>query len=89
MGTVFRCAIATVRAIRNPSADVGVALKTTVKGHHPAITEPKRFASAASAALDKGDIRVADPYHLNIQVGLNMGNPLLALLQQKVFGNAY
>jgi integrase len=44
MSTVFRFAIATGRAIRNPAADVGVALKTTVKGHHPAITEPKRFA---------------------------------------------
>lgn len=43
MNTVFRFAIATGRAIRNPAADVGVALKTTVKGHHPAITEPKRF----------------------------------------------
>ena len=44
MSTVFRYAIATGRAVRNPAADVGVALKTTVKGHHPAITEPKRFA---------------------------------------------
>jgi len=42
--SVFRFAIATGRAVRNPAADVGVALKTTVKGHHPAITEPKRFA---------------------------------------------
>jgi integrase len=44
MSTVFRYAIATGRAVRNPAADVGVALKTTVKGHHPAITEPQRFA---------------------------------------------
>lgn len=44
MSTVFRYAIATGRAMRNPAADVGVALKTTVKGHHSAITEPKRFA---------------------------------------------
>ena len=44
VSTVFRYAIATGRATRNPAADVGVALKTTVKGHHPAITEPKRFA---------------------------------------------
>ena len=42
--SVFRYAIATGRAIRNPAADVGVALKTTVKGHHAAIVEPKRFA---------------------------------------------
>ena len=44
MSTVFRHAIATGRAVHNPAADVGVALKTTVKGHHPAVTEPKRFA---------------------------------------------
>ena len=44
MSTVFRYAIATGRAVRNPAAEVGVALKTTVKGHHPAITELKRFA---------------------------------------------
>ena len=44
MSTVFRYAIATGRAIRNPAADVGVALKTSVKGHHPAITDPIRFA---------------------------------------------
>ena len=43
ISTVFRYAIATGRAVRNPAADVGVALKTTVKGHHPAITEPKRY----------------------------------------------
>jgi integrase len=42
--SVFRFAIATGRATRNPASDVGVALKTTVKGHHPAITEPMRFA---------------------------------------------
>jgi hypothetical protein len=41
---VFRYAIATGRAVRNPAADVDVALKTTLKGHHPAITEPTRFA---------------------------------------------
>ena len=44
ISNVFRYAIATGRAVRNPASDVGVALKTTVKGHHPAITEPKRFA---------------------------------------------
>ena len=43
MSTVFRFAIATGRAVRNPAADVGVALKTTVKGHHAAIVEPIRF----------------------------------------------
>jgi len=40
---VFRYAIATGRAVSNPAAELGAALKTTVKGHHPAITEPKRF----------------------------------------------
>ena len=44
LSTVFRYAIATGRAIRNPAADVGVALKTSVKRHHPAITDPIRFA---------------------------------------------
>lgn len=44
MNTVFKYAIATGRATRNPAADVGAALKTTVKGHHPAIKESKRFA---------------------------------------------
>lgn len=44
LSNVFRFAIAEGKAIRNPAADVGVALKTTVKGHHPAVTEPKRFA---------------------------------------------
>ena len=43
VSNIFRFAIATGRAVRNPAADVGVALKTTVKGHHPAITEPKRY----------------------------------------------
>jgi integrase len=37
-------AIATGRAEVNPAAGMGVALKTTVKGHHPAVTDPKRFA---------------------------------------------
>jgi integrase len=41
--SVFRFAIATGRAVRNPAADVGVALKTTMQGHHPALTEPKQF----------------------------------------------
>lgn len=40
---VFMYAIATGRAVRNPAADMNVALKTTVKGHHPAITDPERF----------------------------------------------
>ena len=43
LSTVFRFAIATGRAKSNPAADVGVALKTTVKGHHPAIVDAKRY----------------------------------------------
>lgn len=43
LDNIFRFAIATGRATRNPAADVGVALKTSVRGHHPAITEAKRF----------------------------------------------
>ena len=43
LSNVFRYAIATGRASRNPAADLGAALKTTVKGHHPAIVEPVRF----------------------------------------------
>ena len=41
--SVFMFAIATGRAIFNPAASMGEALKTTVKGHHPAIVEPQRF----------------------------------------------
>lgn len=43
LSNVFRYAIATGRAVRNPAADLGAALKTTVKGHHPAIVDPVRF----------------------------------------------
>jgi len=42
--SVFTYAIATGRASTNPAANLGEALKSTVKGHHPAVTEPKRFA---------------------------------------------
>jgi integrase len=41
--SVFMYAIATGRASNNPAANLGEALKSTVKGHHPAVTEPKRF----------------------------------------------
>lgn len=44
LNTVFRFAIGTGRATRNPAADVGVGLKTTIAKHRPAITEPKRFS---------------------------------------------
>lgn len=43
LNAVFRYAIATGRATRNPAADVGVAMKSSVAGHHAAITDPKRF----------------------------------------------
>jgi len=43
LSNIYRYAIATGRATRNPAADLGAALKTTVKGHHPAIVEPVRF----------------------------------------------
>lgn len=43
LGNVFSYAIATGRATRNPATELGKALKTTVKGHHPAIVEPLRF----------------------------------------------
>jgi len=39
-GQIFRYAIATGRAERDPSADLHGALKTRVKSHHAAITEP-------------------------------------------------
>lgn len=43
LSNVFSYAIATGRATRNPAFDLGTALKTTIKGHHPAIVEPVRF----------------------------------------------
>ena len=42
-GQVFRYAIATGRAERDPSADLRGALKVHVKKHHAAITEPKEL----------------------------------------------
>lgn len=41
-GQVFRYAIATGRAERNPAADIQGALKPVLVKHMPAITEPKR-----------------------------------------------
>lgn len=41
---VFMYAIATGRGEINPAANMGKALMTTVKGHHPAVTDPRRFA---------------------------------------------
>jgi integrase len=40
-GQVFRYAVATGRAERDPSADLKDALKSRTKKHYPAITEPK------------------------------------------------
>jgi integrase len=42
-GQVFRYAIATGRAERDPSADLRGALKVHIKKHHAAITEPKEL----------------------------------------------
>ena len=42
-GQIFRYAIATGRAERDPSADLRGALKVHVKKHHAAITEPKEL----------------------------------------------
>lgn len=43
-GQVFRYAIATGRAERDPSADLKGALRSRTKKHYPAITEPKAVA---------------------------------------------
>ncbi|AUM11976.1 tyrosine-type recombinase/integrase [Ketobacter alkanivorans] len=42
-GQVFRYAVATGRAERDPSADLRGALKIHIKKHHAAITEPKEL----------------------------------------------
>lgn len=43
LSMVFRFAIATGRATRNPAADIGDGLKTAVKGHHAAVVDPARL----------------------------------------------
>jgi integrase len=43
-GQVFRYAVATGRAERNPAADLKGALPPYTKGNHPAITDPKEVA---------------------------------------------
>ncbi|MCG8536181.1 MAG: integrase arm-type DNA-binding domain-containing protein [Pseudomonadales bacterium] len=48
-GQVFRYAIATGRAERDPSADLRGALKVHVKKHHAAITEPKELGKLLSS----------------------------------------
>ena len=54
LSDVFRFGIATGRAITNPAADVGAALKTIVKGHHPAITDPQRVGQMMRAIQEYG-----------------------------------
>ena len=49
MGQVFRYAIGTERATRNPAADVQGLLKVPTTGHHAAITEPARFGALVLA----------------------------------------
>lgn len=49
IGQVFRFAIATGRAARNPAADLQGALKTAPARHHAAITEPADLANLIRA----------------------------------------
>ncbi|HZF84174.1 MAG TPA: integrase arm-type DNA-binding domain-containing protein [Burkholderiaceae bacterium] len=49
MGQVFRYAIATQRATRNPAEDLKGALKTPVMKHHAAIVEPTAFGALVVA----------------------------------------
>jgi integrase len=48
-GQIFRYAIATGRAERDPSADLKGAITTPVKEHHAAITEPQKVAELLRA----------------------------------------
>ena len=48
-GAVFRYAVATARAERDPSADLRGALPPAVGTHFAAVTEPKRFAELLKA----------------------------------------
>lgn len=48
-GQVFRYAVATGRAERDPAADLRGALPPTSKNHHAAITEPKEVAALLRA----------------------------------------
>lgn len=43
LSQVFRYAIATGRATRDPAGDLAGTLKTAAEGHHAAITDPKRL----------------------------------------------
>ncbi|MES2248616.1 MAG: integrase arm-type DNA-binding domain-containing protein [Pseudomonadota bacterium] len=49
VGQVFRFAIATGRAARNPGADLQGALTTPAAGHHAAITDPEQLAGLVRA----------------------------------------
>lgn len=48
-GQVFRYAVATGRAVRDPSADLRGALPPTTKRHHAAVTDPKEVAEILRA----------------------------------------
>ncbi len=48
-GQIFRYAVATGRAERDPSGDLRGALTPPKEGHHAAITEPKQFAALLRA----------------------------------------
>jgi len=50
IGQVFRYAIATGRATRNPVPDLQGALKPNVPTHHPAITDPAKIGALLRAA---------------------------------------
>ena len=48
-GKVFRYAVATGRALRDPSGDLRGAIPPAVERHHPTITEPKRVGELLRA----------------------------------------
>ena len=54
LSDVFRFGIATGRADTNPAADVGAALKSIIKGHHPAITDPQRLGQMLRSIAEYG-----------------------------------
>ena len=56
-GQVFRYAIATGRAMRDPAADLRGALQPAKEGHHAAITEPMAIGALLRAIYDyKGSL---------------------------------
>ncbi|MBF0424675.1 MAG: integrase arm-type DNA-binding domain-containing protein [Magnetococcales bacterium] len=59
VGQIFRYAIATGRAERNPAADLKGALSPIAEGHHPALIDSQRVG---------GLLRALDGYHGHITV---------------------